>query len=47
MLQHEVDNLRKRLEQLHHDNEQLKDRRKVDHMEKAKQLEELLAAKSK
>lgn len=45
MLQHEVDNLRKRLEQLHHDNEHVQERASVNHMERAKELEELLAAK--
>ena len=35
-LQLEVDNLRKRLEQLVRDNENLKARRTIDHMSKAK-----------
>lgn len=38
MLQLEVDNQRKRLEQLHHDNENLKVRMTVDHMVLAKEL---------
>lgn len=46
MLQLEVDNQRKRLEQLHHDNENLKVRITVDHMALAKELEQKLALKS-
>ena len=46
-LQLEVDNLRKRLEQLHRDNENLKARRTVDHMARAKELEDILATKSR
>jgi regulator of replication initiation timing len=47
LLQLEVDNLRKRLDQLHHDNDSLKERTKVNHMIKAKELEDQLAAKRK
>lgn len=43
----EVDNLRKRLEVLHHDNDALKERSQVNHMVRAKELEELLAARRK
>lgn len=46
MLQLEVDNQRKRLEQLQHDNENLKVRITVDHMTLAKELEDKLALKS-
>ena len=45
LLQVEVDNLRKRLKQLNHDNEDLKERTQVNHMAKAKELEDRLAAK--
>lgn len=38
LLQVEVDNLRKRLEQLTKDNEGLKERNKVNHMVRAKEL---------
>lgn len=45
LLQLEVDNLRKRLEHLTRDNESLKERVQVNHMAKAKELEDQLAAK--
>ena len=45
MLQVEVDNLRKRLEHLQHDNDSLKQRVQVNHMAHAKELEDQLAVK--
>lgn len=45
LLQVEVDNLRKRLEHLHHDNNALKERAQVNHMARAKELEDQLATK--
>jgi hypothetical protein len=45
MLQLEVDNLRKRLEHLNHDNDALKERVQVNHMARAKELEDQLAVK--
>lgn len=38
MLQLEVDNLRKRLDHLNHDNDALKERVQVNHMARAKEL---------
>jgi histidyl-tRNA synthetase len=46
LLQLEVDNQRKRLEQLNRDNDGLRVRKEIDHMNTAKQLEETLASKS-
>ena len=45
-LQLEVDNQRKRYEQLARDNENLKARMAIDHMARAKELEDELAVKS-
>jgi FtsZ-binding cell division protein ZapB len=45
VIQLEVDNLKKRLEQLHYDNAKYIEKSKINFMDKAKALEEALAAR--